>query len=103
MTRPGNALQVGPAHLVGSYEPYASARNRLARPPHHRTREEVTTKPRHHEATSPRTDLGIIHLTAKEAQRIERAWKAPKQARTLSKPPTDLNEPTISSLDPLVM
>jgi hypothetical protein len=67
--------------------------------------EEVATKPRHQEATTPRTDLGIIHLTTKEARRteIERAYKTPEQARTPWKPPTDLIKPTISSLDPLAM
>jgi hypothetical protein len=45
---------------------------------------EVAAKPRHHEATSPITDLDIVHLTAKEAWRIERerererTWKTPE-------------------------
>jgi hypothetical protein len=32
-----------------------------------------------------------------------RAWKTPEQARTPWKPATNLDEPTISSLDPLAM
>jgi hypothetical protein len=58
-------------------------------------------------ATSPRTDLGIVHLTTREVWRIEReregAWKTPEQAQTLWKPITVLDELTISSLDPLVI
>jgi hypothetical protein len=69
--------------------------------------EEVTTaKSRHHEATSPKTDLGIVHLTVREAQRTHthtESLKDFKTAQTSWKPPTELGELTISSLDSLIM
>jgi hypothetical protein len=46
--------------------------------------EEFATKLRHHESTFPRIDLGIVHLTARDAQRTKRereremVWKTPK-------------------------
>jgi hypothetical protein len=64
MTRLGDSLQVGPTPSIGSYELKASAGDRLAHPPHHPLWEGVTAKPRHHEATSPRMDLVIIHLSS---------------------------------------
>jgi hypothetical protein len=68
----GRHLTGRPCPLADNYESQARAGGRLACPPHHPMWEDITAKQINHEAISPGTDSGIIHLITSEARGLKR-------------------------------